>query len=86
MMIRHHRNPNASTTPKLYREAAEQGLVAAIYNIGLKFQEGLGVEKNAQEALAHYRKAATNAWACCSFLRPARKGFRTIVVHVELWC
>jgi hypothetical protein len=75
MMIRHHRNPNASTTPKLYREAAEQGLVAAIYNIGLKFQEGLGVEKNAQEALAHYRKAATNAWACCSFCDRRAKAF-----------
>jgi hypothetical protein len=43
---------------KAYRKAAEQGLPGAKCNLGVMYQNGLGVEIDYQQAAAWYRSAA----------------------------
>ncbi len=45
------------------REAAERGDAVAQYNLGAKYANGHGVEKNEREAVAWYRKAAEQGHA-----------------------
>ena len=43
---------------RLYRKAAEMGLVQSQFNLGTCYDMGWGVEKNEAEALKWYRKAS----------------------------
>lgn len=45
------------------RKAAEAGLAAAQYNLGLKIEYGLGVKQDAIQAVFWYRKAADQGYA-----------------------
>ena len=45
-----------------YRKAAEQGDATAQYNIGLLYDEGLGVQKNGEEARKWIQKAADQGY------------------------
>ncbi|MBR5116694.1 MAG: sel1 repeat family protein, partial [Lachnospiraceae bacterium] len=42
----------------LLREAADQGDGLALYNLGVYYQEGTGVEQDYEKALSFYRQAA----------------------------
>ncbi|MBR0256713.1 MAG: SEL1-like repeat protein, partial [Synergistaceae bacterium] len=41
-----------------YRQAAEQGLAKAQYNLGMMYEFGDGVKQNRNKAIELYRKAA----------------------------
>jgi len=53
----------ASSHEKTFRKAAERGDAEAQYNLALMHDRGIGVEKNAAEALKWYRKAAEQGYA-----------------------
>ncbi len=50
-----------------YQMAAESGNALAEYQLGRAFSNGLGVEKNESEAMAHYKKAADHGRADAQF-------------------
>ena len=50
---------NSAAAFKLYREAAEKGLVTAMANVAEMYLTGEGTEKNPQAAAAWYARAAT---------------------------
>ena len=69
---------NASFRPeavKWYRMAADQGLVAAQYNLGLKYERGEGVGRDHGEAVKWFRKAADQGYG------PAREMLRKLAVQ-----
>jgi TPR repeat protein len=41
-------------------KAAEQGVTLAQYNVGIAYASGTGVERNKQEAVKWFDKAASN--------------------------
>ena len=49
---------NYAEAVKWYRKSAEQGYVAAQFNLGWCYENGLGVEKNSTEAWRWYQYAA----------------------------
>lgn len=49
------------------REAADQGFDAAIYDLGLFYLNGVGVEKNIDKAVTYFEQAATNGFAAAQF-------------------
>ncbi len=49
---------NGPPDPEELRAAAEEGDVEAMFHLGLLHQAGLGVEKDAEEALEWFRRAA----------------------------
>jgi TPR repeat protein len=52
---------------ELFGKAAQQGDPSAQHNLGYFYDEGFGVEKNTQQALYWYKKAAKNGEICsCS--------------------
>lgn len=52
---------------ELFRKAALQGDPSAQHNLGYFYDEGEGIEKNTQQALYWYKKAAKNGEICsCS--------------------
>jgi len=48
----------------LWRRAAELGYANAIYNIGLAYRNGCGVEKDKKMAIYYYELAAIGGYAC----------------------
>jgi TPR repeat protein len=48
---------------KWWTKAAEQGLAEAQYNLGVCYDNGLGVIQNHAEAVTWYRKAAKQGYA-----------------------
>ena len=42
----------------LFFKSSEQGSVKAFCNLAICYEEGAGVEKNLETAIAYYRKAA----------------------------
>lgn len=42
------------------KKAAEQGYAEALYNLGIMYEKGEGVEKGKLKAIDFYRKAANN--------------------------
>mgnify|MGYP006343379143 CR=1 FL=1 len=54
---------NYAEAAKWYRKAAEQGNVAAQYNLGVCYKIGLGVQQDYAEAVKWYRKAAEQGLA-----------------------
>ena len=61
----HAQNSNAGLDDKdgFEREAAERGVAVAQYNVGVRYANGRGVEKNEREAVAWFRKAAEQGYA-----------------------
>ena len=61
----HAQNSNAGIDDKdgFEREAAERGVAVAQYNVGVRYANGRGVEKNEREAVAWFRKAAEQGYA-----------------------
>lgn len=47
---------------KLTKEAAEAGVPLALYNLASCYRNGIGVEKNEDEALTNYKKAAKSGY------------------------
>ena len=45
-----------------YRKAAEQGDAEAQYNLGVCYENGIGVEKDLFEAVRYYRMAAKQGY------------------------
>ena len=56
----HRAAPKAA---KWFREAAEQGVASAQYNLGLCYENGTGVAQDAKEAVKWFRKAAVQEYA-----------------------
>ncbi|KAJ3042561.1 hypothetical protein HDV00_007095 [Rhizophlyctis rosea] len=54
---------NAVAAATWYRKAARQGHIISQHNIGVCYENGLGVEKNEKEAVNWYRKAAEQGYA-----------------------
>ena len=50
-----------------YRKAAEQGYASAQYNLGVLYENGDGVPKDAAEAALWYRKAAEQGYASAQY-------------------
>ena len=53
-----HEQGNYTEAVKWYRKAAEQGMAEAQYNLGVCYEYGEGVTKDADEAVTWYKKAA----------------------------
>ena len=53
-----YKKKNYKQAIDLYRKAAEQGNIAGQYNLGIMYEKGLGVKKDATQAIAWYQKGA----------------------------
>ena len=51
---------NYSEAVKWYRKAAERGIADAAYELGVMYENGIGVQKNLAEAIDWYRNAAAS--------------------------
>ncbi|WP_084399687.1 tetratricopeptide repeat protein [Pseudotamlana agarivorans] len=61
---------NANNMPLAYKEfleAANEGHVFAQYNIGLMYEQGLGIDKNAEQAVNWYKKSAEQGNSAAQF-------------------
>jgi TPR repeat protein len=54
----HHDKEQYDEAFKWYMKAANQGFTDAEINLGIYYEDGLGVEKNIPEAIKWYAKAA----------------------------
>lgn len=60
-------NQNPREALRLYQQAADQGLAAAQFNLGMMFEVGRGVAADAAAAFKHYRRAADQGFAPAQF-------------------
>ena len=54
----YYQSGNYTEAVRWYRKAAEQNQDYAQYNLGVCYEEGLGVQESIDEAVKWYRKAA----------------------------
>lgn len=71
--------------PNIFAEQGKKGNKVGMYNMGLCYENGWGLEKNNQKALEWYKKSAEGAYkpACCQLGRFYENGIGVLPSATE---